>query len=49
MRDWFNEKGVTHVAMESTGVYWKPIHALLEDGFEVVNRQRVSHQGGAGA
>jgi len=36
MRDWFSEKGVTHVAMESTGVYWKPIHALLEDGFEVV-------------
>ncbi len=36
LRDWLGAHGVTHVAMESTGVYWKPIHALLEDGFEVV-------------
>lgn len=27
---WIKEKGCTHVAMESTGVYWKPIYNLLE-------------------
>lgn len=30
MADWLEAKGVTHVAMESTGVYWKPIYNLLE-------------------
>src|SRR5680860_256299 len=25
LRDWLKEYGITHVAMESTGVYWKPI------------------------
>src|SRR5215472_10856859 len=25
MRDWLRENGCTHVAMESTGVYWQPI------------------------
>src|SRR5690606_25023691 len=29
--DWLKARGVTHVAMESTGVYWKPIYNLLED------------------
>jgi transposase len=28
--DWIKDKGCTHVAMESTGVYWKPIYNLLE-------------------
>jgi transposase len=28
--DWIKEKGCTHVAMESTGVYWKPVYNLLE-------------------
>jgi len=28
--DWLAEQGVTHVAMESTGVYWKPVWNLLE-------------------
>ena len=36
MRDWFLSEGVTHVGMESTGVYWKPIYAILEDEFEVI-------------
>lgn len=31
MRDWLLQKGCTHVAMESTGVYWKPIFNLMED------------------
>ena len=35
--------GVTHVAMESTGVYWKPVWNLLEGQFEVllVNAQHI--------
>ena len=36
LRDWLNAHGVTHVAMESTGVYWKPIYYTLEDEFEVL-------------
>ena len=36
LADWLAEQGVTHVAMESTGVYWKPVHNLLEDRFTVV-------------
>jgi len=34
--DWLLAHGVTHVAMESTGVYWKPVHNLLESGFTVL-------------
>jgi len=30
LSDWLLDNGVTHVAMESTGVYWKPIYNLLE-------------------
>ena len=38
MVDWLVEQGVTHVAMEATGVYWKPVfHALCEaDSIEIV-------------
>ena len=41
--DWLADCGVTHVAMESTGVYWKPIYNLLEDNFEllVVNARHI--------
>ena len=43
MRDWLKGAGCTCVAMESTGVYWKPIYNLLEGDFEllVVNPQYV--------
>ena len=43
LSDWLRERQVTHVAMESTGVYWKPIYHLLEGNFEllVVNAQHV--------
>lgn len=43
MSDWLGECGVTHVAMESTGVYWKPVFHVLEGQFEVlvVNAQHV--------
>ena len=34
--DWLADGGVTHVAMEATGVYWKPLYNLLEDRFELV-------------
>ena len=30
------ESGVTHVGMESTGVYWRPVYAVLEGHFELV-------------
>jgi transposase len=36
LSDWLAEHGVTHVAMESTGVYWKPIFNLLEGRFELL-------------
>jgi transposase len=36
MADWLLDKGVTHVAMESTGVYWKPIFNILEAQFEIL-------------
>lgn len=36
LRDWLKERGVTHIAMESTGVYWKPIYNLLEGEFEIL-------------
>src|SRR2546421_2580141 len=41
--DWLTSQKVTHVAMESTGVYWRPVHALLEGRCEamVVNAQHM--------
>ena len=30
LKEWLIENGVTHVAMESTGVYWKPVYKVLE-------------------
>jgi transposase len=44
LADWLLHESVTHVAMESTGVYWKPVYNLLE-GFDltvlVVNSQHM--------
>lgn len=44
MCDWLTDQGVTHVAMESTGVFWKPVYNLLE-GLNIrillVNAQHV--------
>ncbi|HEY0404507.1 MAG TPA: IS110 family transposase [Pyrinomonadaceae bacterium] len=34
--DWLSGEGCTHVAIESTGVYWKPVFNLLEGVLEVV-------------
>src|SRR6201997_3276982 len=43
MREWLLSQGCTHVAMESTGVYWKPVYAILEGAFQIVvaNAQQV--------
>src|SRR5450631_925485 len=36
LRDWLAGLGVTTVAMEATGVYWRPVWAVLEDEFELL-------------
>ncbi len=36
LSDWLGEQGVTHVAMEATGVYWKPVWHVLDGSFELV-------------
>lgn len=44
LSDWLMSQGVTHVAMESTAEYWKPVFNILENNFEVllVNAQHLS-------
>jgi len=43
LADWLTAHGVTHVAMESTGVYWRPVYAVLEGTVELllVNARHV--------
>jgi hypothetical protein len=36
LREWLQEQGCTHIAMESTGPYWRPVFNILEDAFIVV-------------
>jgi len=36
LREWLQAFGVTQVALESTGVYWKPVYYVLEDAFELL-------------
>lgn len=45
LADWLAARGITQVAMEGTGVYWKPVYYALEDGFELwlVNAQHVKN------
>lgn len=45
LKNWLQSVGVTHVAMESTGVYWKPIFNVLEDSFEIllVNARHIKN------
>ena len=43
LRRWLAERGVTHVAMESTGVYWKPIFNVLEEGGLTVVLANAAH------
>ena len=45
LRDWLKQLGATHVAMEATGVNWKPVYYALEDDFDLllVNAQHVKN------
>ena len=45
LADWLDAEKVTHVAMESTGVFWKPLYNILEGRFKVllVNARHVKH------
>lgn len=45
LRDWLQTEGCTHVAMESTGVYWQPVYNLLEGSAELllVNAKHVKY------
>jgi transposase len=36
LSDWLRSEGVTHVAMESTGVFWKPVYNILDGMFELL-------------
>lgn len=42
---WLKTHGITHVAMESTGVYWKPVYNILDPDFEIilVNARHIKH------
>lgn len=45
LREWLHARGCTHVAMEATGVYWKPVYNVLEEGsqfeLQVVNPEHL--------
>ena len=45
LREWLESQAVSHIAMESTGVYWKPVWNLLEDGFALLlaNAQHIKN------
>ncbi len=45
LKSWLEDNQITHVAMESTGVYWKPVYNILEDHFEVmlVNARHIKN------
>ena len=45
LSDWLTSQQITHVAMESTGEFWKPIYNLLEGNFEilVVNAKHIKN------
>ncbi len=36
LSDWLRSNSVTHVAMESTGIFWKPVYAILEGSFTLL-------------
>jgi hypothetical protein len=42
LADWLTAAGCTHVAMESTGVYWRPVYNLLE-GSSRIRRCSISY------
>jgi transposase len=48
LRAWLKQQGITHVVMESTGSYWKPVFNVLEDAMKVylANPQEVKNRKG---
>jgi transposase len=48
LRDWLKQEGITHVVMESTGSYWKPVFNILEEAVHVylANPQDVKNRKG---
>jgi hypothetical protein len=42
---WLESRGITHIAMESTGIYWKPVYNILEGYFEIIlaNAHRIKN------
>ena len=48
LRDWLKHENITHVVMESTGSYWKPVFNVLEDAVKVylANPQDVKNRKG---
>jgi len=48
LRDWLGAEQVTHVAMESTGVYWKPVYNILEGALNITlaNAREVKNMPG---
>ena len=49
LRDWLLAEGCTHVGMESTGIYWKPVYAVLEGSLELIvgNAHHIKNVPGA--
>lgn len=45
LQDWLTSVGITHVAMESTGIYWKPVYSVLEESFTIllVNARHIKN------
>ena len=46
LKEWLLSNGVTHVAMESTGIYWKPVYKVLEDSIPnvwIVNARHIKN------
>ncbi len=48
LRDWLKAEAITHVVMESTGSYWKPVYNVLEESVKVylANPQEVKNRKG---
>jgi transposase len=45
LADWLSQQGVTHVALESTGEFWKPVYNILEGAFTIIvaNAQHIKN------
>ena len=45
LKNWLHQHKITHVAMESTGVYWKPVFNIIGEDFEIllVNARHIKH------